>query len=263
MSSNNDQGPNNQSGSIFFEQKKYEPKPIPTHQEPSFPNAGKADEYEDDPEFGNKLAGVLVPIIAVLLLLLLGGGIFFMTGGKINNKNAKPDKSSSRDNDDDDDDDDDDDSGNRRDTAHGNGPAQSGILMPGESDLDQALSDAGAGSGEITLSLIWYNSDDVDLHVMTPSGTELYYGNRSVGSGTLDIDANADMMMDEPVENIYFTDPSEGTYTVWIEDYSDRNDGYTGYLVRVTVNGDSRLFEGHIDGSGTDIDIIEFEYERR
>ena len=262
MSINNNEDPIKQSGSIFFEQKKYEPRPIPTpkHEE-AFPSAAQPDEYDKDPEFGKRLAGVLVPIIAVLLLLLVGGGVFFMTGGKINNKNAKSDKSSSRDRDDDEDDEDDE--NNRRDSAHGNGPAQSGILMPGESDLDQALDAAGAGVGEITLSLIWYNSDDVDLHVLTPSGTELYYGNRTVGSGTLDIDANADMMMDEPVENIYFTDPAEGTYTVWIEDYSDRNDGYTGYLVRVTVNGDSRLFEGHIDGSGTDIDIIEFEYQQR
>ena len=129
-----------------------------------------------------------------------------------------------------------------------------------EADMDDVLNSLGAGTGEITISVIWDSEDDIDLHVSTPSGEEVYYGNREAGGGTLDVDANYDVMMDEPVENIYFSSPDAGTYTVWIKDFTDRSDGTTNYIVRVTVGDQSQTFTGTIDGSGTTIDIITFEY---
>ena len=130
-----------------------------------------------------------------------------------------------------------------------------------ESTMDDVLSELNAGTGEITVSLLWDSTDDVDLHIMTPDGSEIYYGNRNAGGGELDIDANTSSnMMDNPVENIFFPTPATGTYSVWINDYSDRTDGTTSYIVRVTVGGQSQTFEGTIDGTGTRIDIITFEY---
>ena len=130
-----------------------------------------------------------------------------------------------------------------------------------EATMDDVLNELNAGTGEITVSLLWDSTDDVDLHILTPDGSEIYYGNRSTGGGELDIDANTSSnMMDNPVENIFFPTPGAGTYTVWINDYSDRTDGTTNYIVRVTVGGQSQTFEGTIDGTGTRIDIITFEY---
>lgn len=260
MSFNQNSDPLNGSGSKFFDQKPYEPKPIPEIKKEPAPAPARPVSYED-PDKDRSIAGVIVPLIAVFVTIIILLGLFFFThdlpkGTKLfADRNATATNKRDRDRDRDDDDDDDDD-----DNRHSGGAAANGgIIMPGESDLDAALDQQGAGTGEITISLIWYNSDDVDLHVSTPSG-ELYYGNRYVGGGTLDVDANAEVMMDSPVENIYFAEPQSGEYHVWIEDFTDRNDGYTGYLVRVTVGGVSRLYEGHIDGTGTDIDIITFGY---
>ena len=130
-----------------------------------------------------------------------------------------------------------------------------------ESALDSVLDSLGAGTGDITISMLWDSDDDLDLHVSTPDGSEIYYSNREAGGGELDVDANVGgRTMDNPVENIYFTSPASGTYTVWIEDYSDRTSGTTDYLVRVTAGGQSQTFSGTIDGSGSEVSIISFNY---
>ncbi len=130
-----------------------------------------------------------------------------------------------------------------------------------ESTLESTLNSLNAGVGQITVSMLWDSDDDLDLHMYTPDGSEIYYANTSAGGGTLDIDANVGgRTMDNPIENIFFEDPEEGTYVVFIRDYSDRSDGPTNYIVRVTVGDQSQTFEGTIDGSGTDIEIITFVY---
>ena len=109
--------------------------------------------------------------------------------------------------------------------------------------------------------MLWDSDDDLDLHVSTPDGSEISYSNREAGGGYLDVDANVGgRTMDNPVENIYFDSPSAGTYNVWIDDYSDRTDGTTSYLVRVTVGDQSQTFSGTIDGSGNEVSIISFNY---
>lgn len=225
-----------------------------------------SDPYQDygpdDHETAKKIGGIIVTVLTVLAMIALIGGVYLSktdpSFGKDEPKNERTHRDRDRDDDDDDRDNDDDDddrphSGTQA-THHSNN-------QPQMSDMDQALADANAGSGEITVSLIWYNSDDIDLHVNTPQG-EIYYGNRNLGGGTLDVDANFDVMMEMPVENIYFTTAPEGSYSIWIEDYTDRNDGYASYMVRITVNGFTRVYEGHIDGSGTDIDIANFNYQK-
>jgi uncharacterized protein YfaP (DUF2135 family) len=130
-----------------------------------------------------------------------------------------------------------------------------------ENTLDQTLNSLGAGSGEITVSMLWDTDDDLDLHMLTPDGSEIYYSNRNAGGGELDYDANVGgRTMDNPIENIFFEVPGEGIYQVWIVDYSDRSDGTTNYIVRVTVGDQSQTFSGTIDGSGTTVDIVTFEY---
>ena len=133
--------------------------------------------------------------------------------------------------------------------------------VPAESELDDVLNSLGAGTGEITISMLWDSDDDLDLHVGTPDGSEICYSNSEAGGGYLDVDANVGgRTMDNPVENIYFESPDTGAYSVWIEDYSDRTDATTNYLVRVTVGGQSQTFSGTIDGSGNEVQIISFNY---
>jgi len=142
------------------------------------------------------------------------------------------------------------------------GPQQPTVVPPPtETDMNGWLRDAGAGEGDITVSLAWNSWDDVDLHINTPGDHHIYYSNKSAGGGVLDVDANAGgQRILNPVENIYFAAPQNGHYKVWINEYADRTDGTTDYLVRVTVGGQSKTFSGTIDTTGTDIPIIEFDY---
>ena len=137
--------------------------------------------------------------------------------------------------------------------------ATDGVLS--EAMLDQILSSLNAGSGDITISLLWDSQDDLDLHVFTPDGSEIYYGNRSAQNGTLDVDANTSSnMMDNPVENIYFESPYNGQYWIYVDDYCDRSDGVTSFIIRITIGGESQTFNGTIDGTTTSIEIGGFEY---
>ncbi len=130
-----------------------------------------------------------------------------------------------------------------------------------EDALNEWLQNAGAGQGDITVSLAWDNTDDVDLHMNTPDDSHIFYSNKTAGGGTLDVDANAGgQRITNPVENIYFAAPENGHYKVWIHQYNDRNEGPANYICRVTVGGESQVFQGQIDTTGTDIDIIEFDY---
>lgn len=87
--------------------------------------------------------------------------------------------------------------------------------------------------GAIEVKLAFSNNKDVDLHLYTPSGEHIYYGNRGgsyiLDDGSevtygLDIDSNAGCNIDGVnKENIYI--PSElvenGTYTVVVDMYSN------------------------------------------
>lgn len=124
---------------------------------------------------------------------------------------------------------------------------------------DSLLDSVDAGNGAITVSLFWSSGDDLDLHMFTPNGSEICYYNREAQGGYLDVDANAGIIVDNPVENIYFDAPEPGTYSVYIYDFSDRSDTPSDYAVRVNIGNQSQMFEGTIEGYET-IDIITFEY---
>ena len=59
-------------------------------------------------------------------------------------------------------------------------------------------------SGDVQISVSWDAPSDVDLHVVEPSGEELYYGHStSATGGQLDVDSNPDCAIDgRQIENI-------------------------------------------------------------
>eukprot|EP00966_Prymnesium_polylepis_P057372 1328503-Prymnesium_polylepis.2 len=88
--------------------------------------------------------------------------------------------------------------------------------------MARRLTQANAKEGDLTVSLMWNTYDDLDLHVITPSGEEIFYSNKIADGGELDVDRNAgEPYTNAPVENVFFRVAPHGTYRVCV-----RNFGY-------------------------------------
>lgn len=82
-----------------------------------------------------------------------------------------------------------------------------------------------SGSGQLQVSLSWLADVDLDLHVESPTGTDIYYANRQPAGvgGTLDLDSNPACAFDGvDNENISWgaNVPAQGTYTVRVDLWS-------------------------------------------
>ncbi len=74
-------------------------------------------------------------------------------------------------------------------------------------------------AGSPRFNLIFELGYDLDLHVIDPSGEEIYFGHpNSVSGGQLDVDC---ICCDNPSENIFWSDGPTGSYQFWVNDYSD------------------------------------------
>ena len=105
-------------------------------------------------------------------------------------------------------------------------------------------SDLVVTTGDVRVTLIWDNDDDLDLYVTDPAGDTVWFGNPSVASGgTLDRDDNVGACGSDAeaggVENIVWpTTAPAGTYTVELKQFD--NCGATtmaNYTIQVFVGG--------------------------
>ncbi len=110
------------------------------------------------------------------------------------------------------------------------------------------------GSGDVQIALTWSTPSDLDLHVVGPDSTEIYYANRSSPSGgVLDLDSNAACEAGTGNENVTWPTghaPS-GTYTVRVDEYAACGADSTDYVVTITVAGHSpAVYQGTFTGPG-------------
>ena len=81
--------------------------------------------------------------------------------------------------------------------------------------LKERLTKAGARTGQVTVSLKWDSTDDLDLYVGLPNRSgKIYYGNKKQGGAYLDVDMNVRHDTYEPVENVFWDSCPPGKYTV-------------------------------------------------
>jgi hypothetical protein len=114
-----------------------------------------------------------------------------------------------------------------------------------------------AGTGDVQVSLSWNTASDVDLHVIDPTGAEVWYGNQSVASGgKLDVDSNAGCSIDNRNnENATWASgtPPHGTYTVRVDYFANCGvTGNTSYVVTVHVKGVASTFSGTLSAADAD-----------
>lgn len=102
-----------------------------------------------------------------------------------------------------------------------------------------------AAGGNVTapfrVSLGWFNSDDLDIHVIEPSGNQIYYGNRS---NKLDVDMNVggSSVVRDAVENVCWKKPKDGQYAVMVKNYTKRENIDVGFQIEIENNGKIRTF---------------------
>lgn len=121
-------------------------------------------------------------------------------------------------------------------------------------------------------SLIWHNTNDLDLHVITPSGFHIYYpssNKQAPCGGFLDVDMNVRGETTKPVENIRWKKGSarEGVYKVFVRTYAFHGNSQkeTPIKVEIEINGEVQSFEkvmpARITGDQSDMQIGEFYYD--
>ena len=110
------------------------------------------------------------------------------------------------------------------------------------------------GTGDVQVTLSWDVDSDVDLHVVDPSGEEVYWADRtSASGGELDLDSNAGCSTDG-IRNENITWPvgtaPRGTYIVRVDYWSSCGVAETNYTVLVNNGGNTQIFSGSFTGSG-------------
>jgi uncharacterized protein YfaP (DUF2135 family) len=116
------------------------------------------------------------------------------------------------------------------------------------------------GTGDVQVSVSWSDSSDVDLHVIDPSGEEIYYGHpTSASGGTLDLDSNAACSRNS--DNTFKSNENavwprgggaSGTYTIRLDYWSGCGVTLpTDYVVTVATAGSTpQVFTGNFSGAG-------------
>ncbi len=130
---------------------------------------------------------------------------------------------------------------------------------PAPKDFQERLDKAGAKTGDIQMSLIWFNTNDLDLHCIDPRGFEISWQARhSPSGGELDVDRNArcQNLTAEPVENIYWAPGTApmGHYQVYVDYFQQCGLGpdESRYQVTALHGSERKEFSGTITKDQTE-----------
>jgi hypothetical protein len=119
--------------------------------------------------------------------------------------------------------------------------------------FDTRRTEAGGGRGVLTVTLLWSSIDDLDLHIVEPSGFRVYHKQplSPTTGGQLDVDMNREEYVGSPVENIHYPQrPPAGAYQVQVMLYKQRTRGPAAFEVMVQLDEDVRTYRGSLGGEG-------------
>lgn len=122
--------------------------------------------------------------------------------------------------------------------------------------ITRRLRVAPVGTGDVEVTLTMTEATDLDLYVVDPSGTVIYYGNQqSFSGGHLDLDANAACGGNVGVnaEHVYWSRgrAPAGSYQVRVANFESCIDGRpVDYRISVSNCGETAVFSGRFEGAG-------------
>lgn len=112
-------------------------------------------------------------------------------------------------------------------------------------DIAGRVKAAGGAGGNLQISLGWNDRNDLDLHLLTPSGERIYYAKpQSNDGGRLDVDMNVYGESSRPVENITWGGgrPPDGRYLVQVHFFKRMSrEPESLFNVRLQVGDDVRV----------------------
>ena len=135
-------------------------------------------------------------------------------------------------------------------------------------ELRARLEREGASSSDVQISLMWNNFNDLDLHVVCPSGERIHGGHKeSSCGGVLDVDANVKPDSRRPVENCVWPEgvAPGGVYQVYVHHYKKhakrRSKDPTKFSVIINAGDDVREYSGELSAGDPILKVCEFNVD--
>jgi len=126
-----------------------------------------------------------------------------------------------------------------------------------DAEMAQRVRNAGGqyDDVDVRVSLLWDTRDDLDLHVITPGGEEIYYGHKfSRCGGALDVDRNVRGEDPKPVENVRWPKGGApaGEYQVYVQNFRfhEHKPAPVTFRVEMDVNGKISHYQGTLSRKG-------------
>jgi hypothetical protein len=121
------------------------------------------------------------------------------------------------------------------------------------------------GTGDVQVTLDWYANADIDLHVVDPSGEEIFYNHpTALSGGKLDVDNRCTGFVMGKPENIYWPvgGAPVGLYVVKVNYYADCSSSVTtgpvGWTITTKVKGKVSTFSGTLSSVGVTMTVTTF-----
>lgn len=113
-------------------------------------------------------------------------------------------------------------------------------------------------NAKLRVSLSWFNTDDLDLHVYDSQGDHIFFGAKHGRSGgALDVDMNVSNVVRNAVENVSWVKVPDGPYRVVVNNYRKRESIDVGFVIEIENEGKlSHFTYNKAVQNGKDVDVV-------